>query len=76
MLNDELLLILQFIVQRSELMSYRGIIMLKKRLLLSLAALAALVLTAADATVNAQRPELTEEFHQSYTSAFRTSTVR
>src|SRR5919112_723530 len=40
--------------------------MLKKRLLLTLAALAALALTAADATVNAQRPELTEEFHQSY----------
>lgn len=44
--------------------------MLKKRLLLSLAALAALVLTAADASVEAQRssdrPELTEEFHQTY----------
>src|SRR5215212_468288 len=43
--------------------------MLKKRLLLGLAALAALVLTAADASVKAQRsdrPELTEEFHQSY----------
>ncbi len=42
--------------------------MLKKRLLLSLAALAALVLTAADAS-QAQRaagPELTEEFHQTY----------
>jgi DUF4097 and DUF4098 domain-containing protein YvlB len=43
--------------------------MLKKRLLLSLAALAALVMTAADASVVAQRsdrPELTEEFHQTY----------
>jgi len=43
--------------------------MFRKRLLLSLAALAALVLTAADASVRAQRPvgpELTEEFHQSY----------
>jgi DUF4097 and DUF4098 domain-containing protein YvlB len=43
--------------------------MSKKRLLLSLAALAALVLTAADASVVAQRsdrPELTEEFHQTY----------
>ena len=39
--------------------------MLKKRLLLSLAALAALVLTAAGASL-AQRPELTEEFHQTY----------
>ena len=39
--------------------------MLKKRLLLSLAALAALALTAADASL-AQRPELTEEFHQTY----------
>ncbi|MET0646536.1 MAG: DUF4097 family beta strand repeat-containing protein [Pyrinomonadaceae bacterium] len=39
--------------------------MLKKRLLLSLAAVAALVLTAADASL-AQRPELTEEFHQTY----------
>jgi hypothetical protein len=48
---------------------YRGIVMSKKRLLLSLAALAALVLTAADASVVAQRPdrpELTEEFHQTY----------
>jgi len=40
--------------------------MKSKRFILSLAALAALALTAADATVNAQRPELTEEFHQSY----------
>ena len=44
--------------------------MLKKRLLLGLAALAALALTAADASVRAQRspdrPELTEEFHQTY----------
>ncbi|HWS85954.1 MAG TPA: DUF4097 family beta strand repeat-containing protein [Pyrinomonadaceae bacterium] len=40
--------------------------MKSKRFILGLAALAALVLTAADATVNAQRPELTEEFHQSY----------
>lgn len=43
--------------------------MLKKRLLLSLAALAALALTAGDASVRAQRsdrPELTEEFHQTY----------
>src|ERR671939_159287 len=43
--------------------------MLKKRLLLSLIALAALALTAADAAVRAQRtdrPELTEEFHQTY----------
>jgi DUF4097 and DUF4098 domain-containing protein YvlB len=39
--------------------------MSKKRLLLGLAALAALVLTAADASL-AQRPELTEEFHQTY----------
>src|SRR5215207_3642278 len=47
----------------------RGIVMLKKRLFLSLAALAALVLTATDASVRAQRsdrPELTEEFHQTY----------
>ena len=46
--------------------------MSKKRLLLSLAALAALVLTAADASVRAQRsdrPELTEEFHQTYALA-------
>src|SRR5215211_5435879 len=43
--------------------------MLKKRLLLGLVALAALVLTASDASVRAQRsdrPELTEEFHQTY----------
>jgi DUF4097 and DUF4098 domain-containing protein YvlB len=43
--------------------------MSKKRLLLTLAALAALVLTAADGSVVAQRsdrPELTEEFHQTY----------
>src|SRR4051812_29795115 len=42
--------------------------MLKKRLLLSLAALAALVLTAADASLaqRAERLELTEEFHQTY----------
>src|SRR5215217_4807928 len=43
--------------------------MLKKRLLLSLAALAALVLTAWAGSVGAQRsdrPELTEEFHQTY----------
>src|SRR5215204_3509629 len=43
--------------------------MLKKRLLLSLAALAALVLTAWAGSVRAQRPdrpELTEEFHQTY----------
>src|SRR5215207_7036368 len=43
--------------------------MSKKRLLLSLVALAALTLTAADAPVVAQRsdrPELTEEFHQTY----------
>jgi DUF4097 and DUF4098 domain-containing protein YvlB len=53
---------------RSINISYRGIVMSKKRLLLSLAALAALVLTAADASL-AQRsggPELTEEFHQTY----------
>ncbi|HEX8335800.1 MAG TPA: DUF4097 family beta strand repeat-containing protein [Pyrinomonadaceae bacterium] len=43
--------------------------MSKNRLLLSLAALAALVLTAWAGSVNAQRPEmpeLTEEFHQTY----------
>lgn len=42
--------------------------MLKKRLLLSLAVLAALVLTAADASLaqRSDRPELTEEFHQTY----------
>src|SRR5918998_681184 len=43
--------------------------MSKKRLLLSLAALAALVLTAWAGSVRAQRPdrpELTEEFHQTY----------
>jgi hypothetical protein len=42
--------------------------MLKKRLLLSLAALAALVLTAADASLaqRSEKPELTEEFHQTY----------
>ncbi|MFL6253638.1 MAG: DUF4097 family beta strand repeat-containing protein [Pyrinomonadaceae bacterium] len=42
--------------------------MSKKRLLLSLAALAALVLTAADASVaqRSEKPELTEEFHQTY----------
>jgi DUF4097 and DUF4098 domain-containing protein YvlB len=42
--------------------------MLKKRLLLSLAALAALVLTAADASLaqRSERPEVTEEFHQTY----------
>lgn len=46
--------------------------MSKKRLLLSLAALAALVLTAWAGSVNAQRsdrPELTEEFHQTYALA-------
>ncbi len=42
--------------------------MLKKRLLLTLAVLAALVLTAADASQaqRSERPELTEEFHQTY----------
>lgn len=42
--------------------------MLKKRLLLSLAVLAALVLTAADASQaqRSEKPELTEEFHQTY----------
>jgi DUF4097 and DUF4098 domain-containing protein YvlB len=42
--------------------------MSKKRLLLSLAALAVLVLTAADASLaqRPERPELTEEFHQTY----------
>lgn len=39
--------------------------MLKKRLFMSLVALAALVLTTADASYG-QRPELTEEFHESY----------
>ncbi|HEX7313940.1 MAG TPA: DUF4097 family beta strand repeat-containing protein [Pyrinomonadaceae bacterium] len=43
--------------------------MKSKRFILGLAALAALALTAADASVKAQRsdrPELTEEFHQAY----------
>ena len=42
--------------------------MFKKRLLLSLAALAALVLTASDASLaqRSDKPELTEEFHQTY----------
>ncbi|MDT5269697.1 MAG: hypothetical protein QOH49_1883 [Acidobacteriota bacterium] len=45
--------------------------MSKKHLLLSLAALLALVLTAADASQaqRSERPELTEEFHQTYTLA-------
>jgi DUF4097 and DUF4098 domain-containing protein YvlB len=40
--------------------------MLKKRFILGLLALAALTLTAADRTRAQSRPELTEEFHQSY----------
>ena len=40
--------------------------MLKKRFILGLLALAALALTAADGARAQSRPELTEEFHQSY----------
>src|ERR1044072_1050705 len=40
--------------------------MKSKRFIFSLAALAALVLTAAGVSVMAQRPELTEEFHPTY----------
>src|SRR5947209_2861466 len=41
--------------------------MLKKHFLLGLAVLASLALTAADATrAQSSRPELTEEFHQTY----------
>lgn len=40
--------------------------MLKKRFILSLVALAALVLTAADRGLAQTRPALTEEFHQTY----------
>src|ERR1043166_3940273 len=45
----------------------RGLRMLTKRLMLGLFALAALALAATDATrAQVSRPELTEEFHQTY----------
>jgi DUF4097 and DUF4098 domain-containing protein YvlB len=62
--------VLKFIVRRPEFrISYRGIIMLKKRFILGLLALAALALTAGDGARAQSRPELTEEFHQTYALA-------
>src|SRR5947209_4132199 len=54
-----------FIIPHSSL--ERGVGMLKTRLMLCLVVLASLALTAADATrAQSSRPELTEEFHQTY----------
>jgi DUF4097 and DUF4098 domain-containing protein YvlB len=69
MMNDELKAVVfnsSFRIHHSSFSLKRIIKMLKRRLILCLIALASFALAGADATRAQTRPELTEEFHQTY----------